>query len=265
MATVELRAASFVPALQAVNAMWHSGDFVGLAGPNGAGKSTLLRLAAGVWKSDTGTVTVDGTSISALSVRQRARRIAYLPQVLPDDIAYTVQQFVEMGRFAHHRSLGGLTGECQKAVRQAIEKLNLTHLASTPMSQLSGGERQRVAMARCIAQSADILLLDEPISNLDVYYQLDILTLLQGLARRGMLVVVAIHHLEFAAQFCSQVVLMHNGGVVAAGPADEVLTEEKIQAVFGTVVKTYRDPFHHALRISHVGPSADGPEIPERQ
>jgi ABC-type cobalamin/Fe3+-siderophores transport system ATPase subunit len=250
MTKLQLKDVAFRDILQAVDVAWNEGAFVGLIGPNGAGKSTLLKVLTNVWAPTAGTVYLDGQSIASLSNRDRARNIAYLPQQVPEDVPFTVRQFVEMGRYAYRRGLAGLTPDCRRAVQHALERLSLLDFADSLMSELSGGERQRVAIARCLAQEAPILVLDEPISNLDLYYQVEILKLLKELAGEGYLIVLAIHHLEFAAQFCSELMLLHHGCLVKTGSPRQVLTEQSLTSVFGMAARVYEDPYSESLRVS---------------
>lgn len=230
---------------------WSGGQFVGLIGPNGAGKSTLLRLLAGVRSPHSGDIFLNGRRLEELSVKERAKQIAYMPQQVADDVPFTVRQFVEMGRYAYRRGLAGLDAKSRGAVESALARMALDKIANISLAELSGGERQRVALARCLAQHSQTLLLDEPISNLDLYYQADLLQLLRQLTREGLLVVLAIHHLEFAAQFCSHLVLLNHGKLYSTGTSSEVLTEQAMKDVFRMDVKTYLDPISGCLRFSY--------------
>ncbi|MDQ0188947.1 ABC transporter ATP-binding protein [Alicyclobacillus cycloheptanicus] len=238
-----LSGVSYLSILHHISATFSGGQVVGLIGPNGAGKSTLLRIAAGVLPASEGTVTLDGVNLSTLHPRDRARRLAYLPQHLPNDIPFTVRDFVEMGRYAHRSANAGV-------VDAALVQMNLTTFADAPMDTLSGGERARAGIARCLAQESRVLLLDEPIASLDLYYQVDILRQLRTLAQRGYLVVIAIHHLELAIRFCDQFLLLHCGYVRRQGTVTEVMTECALEEVFGIRAKTFHDPHTGVLRLS---------------
>lgn len=235
--------------LHAVSAGWSQGTLVGLIGPNGAGKTTLLRIAAGVARQDAGEVELDGRSIARLSVRARAQEIAYLPQQIPDNVPFTVREFVAMGRYAHRERPSRSRQSHRDAVDGALAQMNLVDEADVPMYALSGGERQRVGVARCLAQRTRVLLLDEPIASLDLYYQLDILTRLRALAESGYLVVIAIHHLELAVRFCDEFLLLDGGRVYASGTADQVITQRSLADVFHVAARTYRDPEQGTLRF----------------
>ncbi|MCL6626927.1 ABC transporter ATP-binding protein [Alicyclobacillus shizuokensis] len=250
---LELAGLGLPPRLQAVSARWRGGQVIGVVGPNGAGKSTLLRLIAGVLPAATGTVSLSGRPLRGLASRERARWLAYLPQQLPEDCPFTVREFVEMGRYAHRSPWGGVGGHGWQVIHDSIARMGLGSYEDVPLSQLSGGERQRAGVARCLAQESPVLLLDEPISNLDVHYQLDMLQRLRELADAGRLVVVAIHHLEFAARYCSQLLLLDKGRVYACGRPQEVLTAAALRDVFGVEAEVFTDAHAH-LRFTYLYP-----------
>jgi len=211
-----------------------AGAVVGLVGPNGAGKSTLLRSMAGALALDAGRVSVNDAVIGALSPTERAKQIAYLPQLETAPAGYTVQDIVALGRFAHRRGLGGLTPRDQAAVARALDEMTLTAIAHRAVDTLSGGEYQRVRVARALAQEAPTLLLDEPVAHLDpgaAGRLMNQVVNLSGPARPTM--IAALHDLNLAALFCTRLVMLQSGAVVADGPAEEVLTEARIKAVYG--------------------------------
>jgi ABC-type cobalamin/Fe3+-siderophores transport system ATPase subunit len=250
-ALLELQNVSYHGILHDVNLAWSHGQFVGLIGPNGAGKSTLLRILAGIWRPTTGSVYLNGKALSDMSARRRAKEIAYLPQHMPEDVAFTVEQYVEMGRYAYRTPWGHLEPESKEAVTNALNTLNLLDYRNAHLERLSGGERQRAGIARCIAQGSPIILLDEPISSLDLYYQVDILRRLQRLAHQGYLIVTAIHNLELAARYCTRLVLLHHGRIYAHSSPNDVLTERALLDVFQVSAKTYADPYDGFLRVSY--------------
>lgn len=249
---LRLEQVSFRGILRDVTLGWVCGQLIGLIGPNGAGKSTLLRIAAGIAHPTSGGVYLKGKLLRDIPPRQRAKEMAYLPQQIPENVMFTVEQYVEMGRYPYRTPWGSLDRESREAVRQALNTLNLSRYRDVRLERLSGGERQRAGIARCIAQGSRIILLDEPISNLDLYYQVDILKRLQLLARQGYLIVVSIHNLELAARYCDTLVLLHNGQVYAHGSPPEVLTEQALLDVFRVPVKIYTDPHAGFLRVSHL-------------
>lgn len=205
------------------------GEWLGLIGPNGAGKTTLLRAVAGVIGSF-GVTRVDGEDLSTLSPRERARRVALVPQrpIIPPGMdAFT---YVLLGRTPH---LGyfAVEGPGDIAIaRNALVELGVGDLSHRDISTLSGGELQRVVLARALAQEPEILLLDEPTSALDVGNQQQVLEVIDGMrSARGLTVVAAIHDLTLAAQFCDRLALLADGELVATGTPHQVLTEETIR------------------------------------
>lgn len=247
MTHVVLSGVTYRTIVEDITATYTAGQMVGLVGPNGAGKSTLLRLLSGVRLPDGGRVELDGQDIHALDTKARARAVAYLPQQIPEDVPFTVYEFVRMGRYSHP---GSSTAENDAAVHQALTRMSLESVAEAPLASLSGGERQRAGIARCLAQGSRVLLLDEPIASLDLYYQLDILQHLRDLTQVGYLVVLAIHHLELAIRFCTHLLLLHHGRTYAMGRVTEVLTEQALREVFGVAARTYKDPFADSIRLS---------------
>ena len=242
---------SYRKVLSGLNLQWQYGQLIGLIGPNGVGKSTLLRMLAGVWRPTQGHVCLEGKPLHALTARQRAKHVAYLPQQMPETAVFTVRQYVEMGRYAYRTAWKGLGPDSREAVEKAIDALDLSSYSDVYLDHLSGGERQRAGMARCIAQGSRIILLDEPISNLDLYYQVDILHRLEELAKAGYLIVAAIHNLELAARYCTALVLLNKGRVYAHSSPEQVLTEQALRDVFQVSAKTYTDPYSGFLRLSH--------------
>lgn len=201
------------------------GSWVTVVGPNGAGKSTLLRAIAGVVPA-VGTVVLDGRPASGRRRRERARLLALVPQnpIVPEGIAVT--DYVLLGRTPHLGPLGAFGRPDLAAVRAALGRLDLAHLADRLVDTLSGGERQRVLLARALAQGAPVVLLDEPTTALDVGHQQQVLELVDGLRRaEGLTVLGTMHDLTLAGQYADRVALLAGGRIVAEGPPCEVITE----------------------------------------
>lgn len=223
-----------------------SGSFVGVIGPNGAGKTTLMRVLAGVAKPTAGKVLFDGKSVHAMPDRRRAQLMAYMSQNPAIGFGFTVQDVVAMGRYAH-RGNGvfgrlGLAATLSEADRHAIEEAmavtDVARFKDRPVTNLSGGERQRVFLARTLAQEPRLLFLDEPTSDLDVRFQLEMLTLVERLRRqRQLTVVMSIHDLTWALRFCDTIVALSEGQIAAFGPAEDVVTEALIEDVFGVTAR----------------------------
>jgi len=215
-----------------VSATIHPRRVTALVGPNGAGKSTLIRIAAGIWQADEGVVRLAGRDIRRWSGRARARRVALAPQDAVAPVGFTVQQIVALGRYAHRGRVAGETDADNAAVRAALSRTDLAGFATRRVARLSGGERQRVLLARALATEAPIVLLDEPTANLDVGHALNLLRLARELADEGRTIVIALHDLDAAWRFADDAMLLNGGTLVAAGPARDVLTPERIGEVF---------------------------------
>jgi iron complex transport system ATP-binding protein len=219
------------------------GAIVGLLGPNGSGKTTLLRLLSGTVTPLSGRITIDGVAIGSLSRREMARRIAVVPQETHSAFDFSVLEIVLMGRYPH---LGAfeLEGANDVAIaREALAATGTAALESRRFATLSGGEKQRVVIASALAQSSEILLLDEPTASLDLGFQFDIARLLTRLNReRAVTMVVSTHDLNLAATLCTELVLLKSGRVLAHGPTERVLNAESVRALYGVDADVVRHP-----------------------
>jgi iron complex transport system ATP-binding protein len=221
------------PALEGVSLKLEPGEFLAVLGPNGAGKSTLLKLLGGVLRSDSGSVMLEGQEIRRWSARERAQRLALVPQSLHSLPEVTVESFVGYGRYAYRRLFSGRSHDDNTAIRDALERADLSDLAQRPMAELSGGQRQRALVARALAQEARVLLVDEPTNALDPEHQLRVFDLLAELCERGHSVMVVTHELNLASQFVQSGLLLMGGKPVAAGPIDSILRPEVLEPVYG--------------------------------
>jgi iron complex transport system ATP-binding protein len=236
-----------VRVLHEVSCAVRSAGWLALIGPNGAGKTTLLRAVAGLLPHH-GTIMLDGADLGSLRGRARARLIAYVPQapVLPPDM--TVEEYVLLGRTPYITYLGGPGRSDREKAAEASERLDVTRLADRRLGHLSGGERQRVVLARALAQEPQVLLLDEPTSDLDIGHQQQVLDLVDDLRRsRGVTVVSTLHDLTAAGQYAGELVLLHQGRIEAAGAAPAVLTENLIAQVYAARVTVSTDADGHTI------------------
>jgi len=210
-----------------------AGETVAVVGPNGSGKSTLVRTLAGLLKPVSGRALVDGKCLRKLHPRDRAWQLGLLTQSAEFPSLTTVEEHVGLGRHARRSFLSRWTHADTEPVKSAMDTCEVTHLAKRRMEDLSGGERQRVRIATLLAQDPAHLLLDEPLTGLDIEHQLRLLHLLQGLnAERGRTVVCVLHDLGLALRFFDRVVVIHEGCVAADGPPREVLCPRIFEAVF---------------------------------
>ncbi len=218
------------------------GELVAIVGPNGAGKSTLLHVLLGILPGAGGTVTVEGRPLTDLSRKAIARSMAFVPQSARADFAFTVRELVAMGRTPHLGRFRPPGAEDVLAVDRALALTETEPLADRYVSDLSGGERQRVHVARAIAQSTPVLLLDEPTSNLDVQHQLQLLELVRRLVSGGKGAAIAIHDLSLAARYADRVVILAEGQVALSGKPEDVFTEETLRRYFRIIARVERDP-----------------------
>ncbi|MEW9699696.1 heme ABC transporter ATP-binding protein [Paenibacillus sp. SI8] len=226
------------------------GEFFGIIGPNGSGKSTLLRLLSGVDPVTDGEVRLDGHPVASYSRKELARWLAVLQQDALPPVGFTVQEVVEMGRYPFQSWLGEDTEEAETLIAAIIAKLRLDPLAQRKIEMLSGGERQRVALGKVMAQQPKLLMLDEPTTFLDIGYQVQMMDYIKEWQRDSELTVVAVlHDLNLAAQYCSRLMVVHNGGVAAIGTPKEIITSHLIAEVYGTEPIVLQHPLNHAPQI----------------
>lgn len=256
------------PVLRGISFAIGRGELVGLIGPNGAGKSTLLRSVLGLTRAD-GDVAIAGQDMTAMPAAQRARHVAYLPQ--ERDIAWAVpaEMLVSLGRAPHRPAFAGLTQADRAAVAQAMRRMEVDGLRDRPATELSGGEKARVLIARALAQDAPLLLADEPTAGLDPSHQIALMRIFASLAAEGSSVVASLHDLGLAARWCSRLILLDGGAVVADGPPRQVLTAELLRQVYGVEThfgeaegKMIVQPLDVATRTPHREAGTGLPENP---
>jgi len=208
-----------------------AGGVIGLIGPNGAGKSTLVRAIAGLVRAD-GTVSIDGAPVATMPLAARARRVAYLAQGQAVHWPLTVERLVALGRLPHLAPFARPGTADAQAIERALGRTELVSLRERSFDQLSGGERARVLLARALAVEAPLLLVDEPLAALDPAHQIEVMALLRAEADRGATVIVVLHDLTLAARWCDRLLLIDKGSLAADGAPAEVLTAERIGAVY---------------------------------
>ena len=210
------------------------GEILAFLGPNGSGKSTLIGVLAGHIEPRSGHVELEGRPIRSMRKRAFARRVAHLPQDPSGPEGLTVASLVMGGRHPHLGLLGVERSEDRRAVRIALEAMDLADLAQRPLERLSGGERRRAWLAMTLAQGADVMLLDEPTNALDLRHQWEVLETIARVAReRGISVVAAIHDLEQAARVAHRVAVLHRGRLYEVGGPERCLREDMLRDVFG--------------------------------
>src|SRR5215467_8317067 len=241
--------------LDAVSFSVKSGELLALVGPNGSGKTTLLKSLLGILKPAAGEVRLNGRHISSMTRREIARQVGYVPQDASVHFPITALEFVLQGRFAHGRALGFESDFDVIESHRAMEMTGTLELAGRPMTQLSGGERQRVMVARALAGKPRLLLLDEPVANLDISHQIKTLDLVRSLTADGEVsAVVVTHELNLASEFATTALMLKAGSVLAYGAPREVFTEPALNTLFGARLLVDKNPVSGAPRITLVAP-----------
>ena len=221
------------PALAGASLVVPPGSLVALAGPNGSGKTTLMRALLGTVLPAGGAALVDGRPVALWRRRELARFIGVVPQREEIWIPLTVEETVQLGRYPRLGPLSPLSAADHAAVRQALERCDVWSFRDRPIEELSGGEWQRVRLARALAQEPRALVLDEPGTALDIRHEMEALTLVRQLVNDGLGCLLITHHINLAARFADQMVLLDQGRVVASGTPREVLQEEMVSRIFG--------------------------------
>jgi len=240
------------------------GEFIGLIGPNGSGKTTLLKIIDGILKPRVGSVYLDCKRISELDPKELARELAMVPQTADLNFDLKVFDVVMMGRYPYLGKLSLEREVDEEKVRFWMRLTNTLHLAERSIKEISGGERQRVLIARALAQEPRILLLDEPTSNLDVCYQIEIMNLLKELVEKlGLTIICAIHDLNLAARYSDKIILVNGGRIKGIGRPIEVLTKENLRDVFKIEAKVEYDQDSKSLTIIPI--KTIGQELEERR
>ncbi|MGR6532927.1 ABC transporter ATP-binding protein [Brevundimonas sp. RM1] len=218
-----------------------AGEVVSVVGPNGAGKSTLLRSLAGLIPAH-GSIRLDETELTRLSLADRAKRVTYMPQTLPQGVALTVLETV-VASIRATPLRGAVYTDAQAAERayEVLQRINAETLAGQRLDRLSGGQKQLAGLAQALAREPRLLLLDEPTSALDLHYQLRVLDLArEAAAERGMTVMIVLHDLQAAARVSDRIAVMAKGKLVAFGTPDEAITPDILAEVYRVSARVQR-------------------------
>lgn len=201
------------------------GELVGLMGPNGAGKSTLLKLAAGILAPQSGKVLIENREVRSYSGNERAQRLAYLPQLLDMHAPFRVGELVRMGGYSFNRKQ-------HLSIDEALDLVGLTDKSTAFLVDLSGGERRRAYIAMTLVQGGRLLLLDEPLANLDLRYQMELIRLLRRICgNNGISVLLSLHDIALGNQL-DRVIMVKNGRLITDGIPGTVLTSEMIRIAY---------------------------------
>jgi iron complex transport system ATP-binding protein len=229
--------------LDDINLNLNNCGFYGIIGPNGSGKTTLLKNISRSLTTKKGTVFFDDRDITEYSNKELAKKISYVPQNTNVEFEFSVMDIVLMGRSPYIRRFHTENAYDISIAKRAMEITNTWHLKEKNISMISGGERQRAIIARALAQQTNIMLLDEPVSQLDIQHQIEILDILKKLTEEKKLtVIMSLHDLNLAAQYCDKLILMDKGRVFKEGTPSEIVEEENIQKVYGMKVCIMKNP-----------------------
>ncbi|SDY24335.1 ABC transporter ATP-binding protein [Tindallia californiensis] len=239
--------------LRALNLLITEGTFLSIIGPNGSGKTTLLKNIAKNLSPTTGSIMIDGENIELYPVKKLARKIAAVHQNPDINHQFCVQDIVMMGRHSYIKRLRAETEKDIEIVNMAMQETHVFHLRDRYVNELSGGEKQRVMIAKAIAQEPDVLLLDEPISFLDIHHQIEVLELLKKLNKEKKIsVIVILHDLNMAARYSEEMLLLYRGDILTLGRTEEVLTVENLKKAYELEMVIDRNIYTGCLQVSPI-------------
>lgn len=227
--------------LKGVSFSIKTGEFVGIVGANGCGKTTLLRAITGLLPIQSGEIHLTAKEMLTFTRREMASIVSFVPQLMEPVQGFTVMDTVLLGRMPYIGRFEFETEEDFHVAKWAIDELQIGDLIDKDVTELSGGEFQRVAIARALAQEPKVMLLDEPISHLDLRYQIKILQLLKKIKQQRT-VIATFHDLNMASRFCSKLILMKAGEIIAEGYPDQVLTAENIWKAYRVKAQVKKNP-----------------------
>lgn len=229
--------------LHDINLSFSTNKVYGLIGHNGSGKSTLLKLLSRQQQASEGEILLDKRPLKQYAARDYAKQVAYLPQHLPSATSLTARELVVMGRYAWHGLMGRENEEDRAAVDEAFSLTHTEKFADQIVDTLSGGERSRIWLAMCLAQKSRFLLLDEPLAALDIAHQLEVMSLIRGLSRRLNLgVIIVIHDINLAAQYCDELVALKQGRLLRQGAPADIMTAAVLEDIYSVGMNIIRHP-----------------------
>ena len=226
------------------------GEIVGIIGCNGAGKSALLKTIRGMLPKQSGTVSYFGKALEAYTDKELAMKIAYLQQHVEVGFGYTGKDIVMAGRYPYMKWWERESNEDEKLALACMDYTGTVDLADRPVTEVSGGQKQRILIAKVLAQQTPIIFLDEPTTGLDMVYQEEIFRFAKALAAKGKTVLMVVHELNLASKYCSRILLLGEGTLLADGAPAQVFTEELLSRAYKADICVERDEINHNLSIS---------------
>ena len=233
--------------LQDVNAKINKGEIVGIIGCNGAGKSTLLKTIRGLLPKQSGEILYFGRKLESFSEKELAREVAYLQQNVEVGFGYTGKDIVLAGRYPYMKWWKGESISDEELALKCMEYTGTKELAERPVNEVSGGQKQRILLAKVLAQQTPILFLDEPTTGLDMVYQEEIFRVSKALAKMGKTILMVVHELNLAAKYCSRIILLGEGTVIADGRPDNVFTEKILSKAYNAPVRVFRSDYSNEI------------------
>ena len=227
---------------QNVNFELDKGEILSILGTNGAGKSTLLNCLAGLFRPESGEILLGGRSMKTMSMGDVAKIVGYVPQIHTPAYAYTVREFTVMGRTPYIGAFATPSKEDYRIADEALERMNISHIAHKPYTEISGGERQQVTIARALTQQPQIILLDEPTAHLDYGNQYRVVQMIKELAQEGYALIMTTHNPEHAVILDGKVAILNREGILGVGQAADSLNGETLSRLYGLNIKTVYDP-----------------------
>lgn len=220
------------PVLKDISHVFDKPEFVCIMGPNGVGKSTLIHCINKILKPTGGTVMIDGKDVTEMKLRELATNMGYVPNATEDSFPLTVVDTIMVGLQNDYKF--GTSDEDLRKVYDVLELMSIEHLAMRNFDELSAGQHQKVMLARGLVRSPQVVLLDEPTSNLDIKHQIEVTKVLSRLPEeKGMMIIMISHDINITAKYADRIIMMHEGRIFAVGTAEEVLTKENLKTVYG--------------------------------
>ena len=233
----------------------YKGEIVGIIGCNGAGKSTLLKTIRGLLSKQSGDILYFGRNLESFAEKELAREVAYLQQSVEVGFGYTGKDIVLAGRYPYMKWWKGESIADEELALKCMEYTGTRELAERPVNEVSGGQKQRILLAKVLAQQTPILFLDEPTTGLDMVYQEEIFRFSKSLTEMGKTILMVVHELNLAAKYCSRIILLGDGTVIADGKPDDVFTETVLSKAYHAQVRVIRS--HNTNEIIEISTKED--------
>ena len=218
------------------------GDFAAIIGPNGAGKSTIIKIMAGIIKPQSGSILFRNRPMQKYSRRDLAMNFSVVHQFHENILPFTVYEFIRLGRFPHQKLWQIETAGDRAIINSAIDMTGISHLLNRQITELSGGEQQLVFITQALVQNSDIIILDEPVSHLDIHHTTLIMDILHRLNLQGTTVITVLHDMNIASDYCSRICALKKGKIFFDGTPDEVLKYDLIEELFETPCVVLENP-----------------------